>query len=201
MDQLEVPSPVNFHLMQDALDWESTAMDRPFRIEMFKQFADCFEAGNYRNALELGSGPGFLTEHILNRVSHVSVTLLDFSEAMHDLARARLKGFSENIKFILRDFKDSNWTDGLQKYDCVFSNQAVHELRHKSRALRLHQQVRNVLSKDGAYLICDHFHGHGAMQNDQLYMSQNEQLLSLQQAGFNTDVLLTMGSLQLVRAT
>lgn len=201
MVQLEVPSPVNFHLMQDAQDWESSAMNRPFRLEMFRKFADCFEKENFNRALELGSGPGFLAKFLCDRVADISLTLLDFSEAMHELAKERLKDCRQDIDFIRRDFSASDWAEGLEGFDCVFSNQAVHELRHKSRSGSFHQQVRKMLPDGGVYLVCDHFCGQGAMNNEQLYLTAEEQISCIETAGFRAEVLLRKGSLQLVRAT
>lgn len=199
MVQLEVPSPIDFHLLQNAKDWESTAMDRPFRLDMFNEFTESFEANRFDNALELGSGPGFLAEYLCKRIPDISLTLLDFSDAMHELARERLKGCRQNIEFVCRDFKDPNWTRGLRRYACVFSNQAVHELRHKSFAKALHEQVKDVLADGGVYLVCDHFFGPAAMKNDQLYMTPEEQVSCIRSAGFNTEVLLQKGSMQLDR--
>jgi hypothetical protein len=63
--------------------------------------------------------------------------------------------------------------------------QAVHELRHKSRASKLHQQVKDLLHTDGHYLVCDHYSGIDAMQNTELYMSAIEQKAALLDAGFS----------------
>jgi hypothetical protein len=38
------------------------------------------------------------------------------------------------------------------------------------------------------------------MQNDQLYMTPDEQVSCMQSAGFDTEVLLRKGSLQLIQA-
>jgi ubiquinone/menaquinone biosynthesis C-methylase UbiE len=88
----DVPSPIDLRLMSDASEWEATAMEkRPWRTEFFAKFAD--ELANMEPAaagvLELGSGPGFLASKVLSKVSGLHMTLLDFSEAMHALARQR----------------------------------------------------------------------------------------------------------------
>lgn len=200
MNQTEVPSSINFQLMQDAKDWEAAAMDRPFRLDMFEKFAECIAVERVTHALELGSGPGFLAKLLCDRIPDLELTLLDFSEAMHELAQERLKDCEQSILYERRDFKDPNWLDGLAGYDCVFTNQAVHELRHKSLAKELHTQVRRILPEGGIYLVCDHFFGQGAMQNEQLYMTADEQIQCLKEAGFDAQVLLRKGSLQLLRA-
>ena len=70
------------------------------------------------------------------------------------------------------------------EFECVITNQAVHELRHKHYAAKLHEQVKTILSPGGCYLVCDHFVGEGGMKNDQLYMSVSEQRDALLVAGF-----------------
>ena len=201
MSQSEVPSPVNFHLMQDALDWESTAMERPFRLDMFGMIAECIESRGIGNALELGSGPGFLARYLCDRVADISLTLLDFSEPMQILARTRLKDCVQNIRFVRRDFKSPEWTQDLGTFDCVVTTQAVHELRHKSRAKALHRRVKGDLDPGGVYLVCDHFYGPDAMSDGNLYMTPDEQVSCLSEAGFRAEVLLRKGSLQLVFAS
>jgi len=73
---------------------------------------------------------------------------------------------------------------GLSPFDAVVTNQAVHELRHKQRALGLHVQVRSLLSRGGLYLVCDHYLGEDGMKNAELYMSEDEQRAALSAAGF-----------------
>jgi trans-aconitate methyltransferase len=64
----DVPSPLEFRDMVDARAWAATAEQRPGRNE-------------------LGSGPGFLAERLLRRLPDAHYTALDFSPAMHELAR------------------------------------------------------------------------------------------------------------------
>ena len=78
--------------------------------------------------------------------------------------------------------------------------QAIHELRHKAHASRLHSQVRKVLKPGGAYLVCDHYVGEDGMTNDQLYMTVAEQRAALEAAGFAVTEMLRMRGLVLHRA-
>lgn len=161
---------------------------RPWRIEFFAQFASQIAASPLKilRVLELGSGPGFLAEHLLRSLVHVEYVLLDFSAPMHDLAKARFGVLQTRATFIERSFKEENWATGLGSFECVVTNQAVHELRHKRHAEELHRQVRKVLMPGGAYLVCDHFVGEGGMKNEALYMSVAEQRQALLAAGFES---------------
>ena len=182
----DVPSPIDWHSAEDVVAWEFTAQDRPGRSEMFQAFAARLKhLGQARaRVLELGSGPGFLAAFLLRELPHLQLTLLDISPAMHERAHMRLGSAASQVCFVERSFKDSNWTDGLGSFDAVVTNQAVHELRHRQHAIRLHTQVLGLLNAGGSYLVCDHFLGAGAMSNAQLYMSVQEQRQALLDAGY-----------------
>ena len=203
----DVPSPIDLRRMEDAIQWEATAMaKRPWRTEFFAAFVREMRGRGVRNArvLELGSGPGFLADAITAAIPDVRYTLLDFSPAMHELARRRLGSRAAAADFILADFRNADWSDGIGRFDFVVTHQAVHELRHRSRAAALHAQVRYILMDDGTYLACDHYVGPDGMSNAELYMTGEEQARALQEAGFTSvDVVLKKSGLILhaARAT
>ena len=198
----DVPSPIDLRVMADALAWEASAMEkRPWRSEFFAAMAtalkDC--AGP---VLELGSGPGFLAEYLLARIPASRYVMLDFSAAMHELARRRLGSEVARVEFVERSFKDATWSGGLGTFGAVVTNQAIHELRHKRYAQELHARVRTLLSPDGPYLVCDHFAGDGGMGNNALYMTVEEQVQALRAGGFGeVSELLRKGGMVLFHAT
>lgn len=192
--------------MSDATKWESTALQkRPWRTEFFNAFALEIQARDRMHGvriLELGSGPGFLATHLLDNVQKINqYVALDFSPAMHQLAAQRLGQRASSVEFVERSFLEPSWRDGLGKFDFVVTHQAVHELRHKSRAPSLHARVIELLTPSGAYLVCDHFAGEGGMKNTDLYMTVREQAQALNEGGFSSVVcLLEKGGLVLHRA-
>ena len=194
----DVPSPIDLRSMHDAREWATTAMmKRPWREQFFQRFIVELRALN-RNSmrvLELGSGPGFLAQRILEAIPGVECTLLDFSPAMHELARERLGPLMQRARPVVADFKCAGWDNGLGEFDAVVTNQAVHELRHKRHALKLHQSVRSLLKAHGCYLVCDHYIGNDGMTNDALYMTIEEQRRCLEDAEFSavTNLLETRG--------
>lgn len=202
---IDVPSPIDLHLMSDASEWEQSAMaKRPWRTEFFARFASEIEAASppVHRVLELGSGPGFLAAHLLAALGSITYILLDFSAAMHQLADARLGILASRAQFIERSFKEADWPEGLGQFDCIVTIQAVHELRHKRYAAELHTQARSLLTPSGVYLVCDHFFGEAGMKNDQLYMSIEEQRQALVAAGFSSvRSLMVKGGLVLHHAT
>ncbi|MFD1121445.1 class I SAM-dependent methyltransferase [Methylophilus flavus] len=203
--QPEIPSPIDLRDPATAADWAQSALvKRPWRPEFFQAFADTilkhFPAGAVR-ILELGSGPGFLAEHLLQALPESQYVALDFSAAMHALARQCVGPGREHIHFIERNFLTPDWSQGLGVFDVVVTMQAVHELRHKTRASALHQQVKSLLQSDGYYLLCDHHTDTGGMQNTELYMSVSEQKSALMTAGFtHVEQILNKGGMALHQA-
>ncbi|MEX3009545.1 class I SAM-dependent methyltransferase [Hoeflea sp. TYP-13] len=182
----DIPSAIDLRLMEDASKWASNAEQRPGRNAILDRLVE--EAGRRAGPdpliLELGSGPGFLAHRMLKEIPQARYTALDFSPAMHALARARVKPFIDRITFLERSFKSDSWAEDLQPFDIVVTNQAVHELRHKRHAKALHQQVHGLLTQEGSYLVSDHFSGDGGLPDTELFMSADEQSNALSEAGF-----------------
>lgn len=198
---IDVPSPIDLRLMDDARPWAETALARrPVRPEIFDAFAREIGDGP-RRVLELGSGPGFLADHLLRANSELHYVALDFSAAMHQLATERLGDRAARVTFVERSFREPAWVEGLGSFDFVVTNQAVHELRHKDYAPALHAQVKPLLAPAGRYLVCDHFLGEGGLSNDQLYMTVAGQRDALLRGGFaRADEVMVKGGLALHRA-
>jgi len=204
MTDEDVPTPIDFRDAQDAAEWERTAQARPGRAEIFETFSRELQRLGDRNlvVLDLGSGPGFLAAHLLDVMPNLQLTLLDFSAAMHELARQRLGPRAEHVCFVQRNFRHADWPLELGLFDVVVTNQAVHELRHKRYAPAFHAEVRKVLKPGGAYLVSDHYLGDGGLQNAQLYMTMAEQQAVLLGAGFSSvERVAAFGSMVMHSAT
>jgi SAM-dependent methyltransferase len=205
----DIPSPIDLREAEDARAWAEAAMrKRPSREEFFRAIVRELHSldANRNNSselavLELGSGPGFLARHILEAFPAIKYCALDFSPAMHELAREDLGELPERAEFVEKDFKSSNWMNGLPQFDAVVSMQVVHELRHKRHAPELYRAVRQLLRENGIFLVCDHFVGDGGMTDTALYMTRQEHVAALRIGGF-TDVrlILQKGGLVLFRA-
>jgi SAM-dependent methyltransferase len=156
----EVPSDHDFFDPGYVKQWtDSIVRYRPERLQLFKAFAA--EAAGIQkdrlSVLELGCGPGFLAEQLLQNCNISRYTLVDFSPHMLELSRERLARFKDRTVFFQRDFKKKSWTAAIPAdFDLVVSLQAVHELRHASRIPRLYAQLYNLLVPGGSLLVCDH---------------------------------------------
>lgn len=193
----DVPSPVDLQQLNDARVWASEVMEkRPYRIKFFAEFALHLINTNASAVLELGSGPGFLASHLLNKMANLEYTAFDFSPAMHCLAKERLGAGADRVNFVVGNFKEVGWESNLGEFNAVITLQAVHEVRHKERVPALFRAVKSLLKEKGIFLYCDHFYGESAMQNNDLYMSTLEQEQCLVQAGFtNVTRTLSIGTL------
>lgn len=201
----DVPMTLDFRIADKAREWTESAMSvRPWRAEFFAAFADVIArtcANQQCRVLELGSGPGFLAEQLL-KAADLAYVAVDFSAAMHELARQRLGALASRVQFIERSLLDAHWGEGLGEFNFAVTHQAVHELRHKRYAPTLHAQVRRLLVPGGRYLVCDHFYGEGGMSNAELYMTVDEQREALLGAGFTqVEQVLLKGGLVLHQAT
>jgi ubiquinone/menaquinone biosynthesis C-methylase UbiE len=149
--------------------------------------------------LELGSGPGFLAQRVLEICSQLQgYTLVDFSEPMLALARDRLLSFPA-ASFVHASFKSEEWPGRVAgPFDCILSMQAVHELRNKRHAVRLYEQAYDVLGVPGRIMICDHTPFDDSWTSTALYMTEAEQREALAAARFaNLRIELRIDSLVL----
>jgi ubiquinone/menaquinone biosynthesis C-methylase UbiE len=189
-DDEDVPYGENFHDEGEASAWADAAIrKRPWRRMIFERFATAVQESSLAGArvLELGSGPGFLAEHVLDRCPSIEqYTLLDFSEAMLALSRSRLSQHVARTSFVRADFKSDAWPAAAgAPFDFVLSLQAVHELRHKRHAQRLYEQVRSVASPGAQLIVCDHLPESAPTPRHRvLYMTVPEYLEVLGSAGF-----------------
>jgi len=189
----DVPSLVDLRSMADARDWASTAMARrPWRTEFFHRIADelSHSSSAQLSILELGSGPGFLARHLLTALPAATYVALDYSPAMHELAKERLGELADRVQFVEADFRTVQWSAGLPRFDAVVTVQAVHEIRHKRHASSLYRAIRLLVDPAGQFLMCDHFAGAAGMDDVVLFMSPEEHETALRCGGFSNVALL-----------
>ena len=192
----DLPYGENFHDEAEAAAWADAAIQkRPWRPMIFDMFVAAVAESDLLapRILELGSGPGFLAEHVLDRCPSVArYTLLDFAKPMLSLSEQRLGLHAARTHFVQADFKSESWPSRVAgPFDFVFSLQAVHELRHKRHAPRLYAQLRALLSPGAQLVVCDHLpESAPTPRHRRLYMTTSENLAELANAGFSDAKLL-----------
>ena len=192
----DVPYSEDLQSPSGATAWvEEADRKRPLRLEIRR--AITARLGKLRpgsRVLELGSGPGLLAEQALQACPHLGgYTLLDFSEPMLEMSRARLAQ-TPTATFVLEDFRSSHWVRRVDApYDAVVSMQAAHEVRHKRRLPALFEQVAGVLVPSGLFLMCDRVPEDDSARSTTLFMTAPEQGRALLDAGFEDVRLLLEG--------
>jgi SAM-dependent methyltransferase len=188
MSVKEVPSDHDFFDPAYVKHWtESISRYRPERKRLFEVFAA--EAARIKkgalSVFELGCGPGFLAEALLENCEIARYTLVDFSPQMLDLSRSRLAKFQDRTVFIQADFKKADWTAEVGAgFDLVVSLQAVHELRHASRIPKLYAQLHGLLLAGRTILICDHVNSSSSGHRAAHFMTVEEHLSTFKKVGF-----------------
>ena len=207
---IDIPSPINLKDPLEATQWAKEAnIKRPYRLEFFKHYISQILSHPKPDVriLELGSGPGFFAYELLSRQPNINYTAVDFSAAMHNLAKQRLATIPHTfVDFFLADFKQHDWYTVLngQRFDYVVIHQALHELRHKAYAYEFHKSIaQQVIQLDGYYFITDHLaQPDGNMKNLELYMTKDEHMQSLSNANFrNIQIGLEIEGLCTLQAT
>jgi cyclopropane fatty-acyl-phospholipid synthase-like methyltransferase len=186
----DVPPGVDFLSEPAARRWAEEAEAKlASRINFFAAFVQAIteHEPTIHRVLELGSGPGFLAEYILSRcVSIERYTLLDFSPTMLNLSAERLRTFGISVSYLRADFKQAGWTRHIDgPYDGIVTMQAVHELRHKRHAWGFYGACHAFSKRGGLLLVCDHLPHNGSERDRALFMTEEEHLAAIQNAGFS----------------
>lgn len=191
----DVPSPIDLRDPATARAWADNAdRARPWRQQIREAIAA--EIRGAHRVLEVGSGAGQLAQCVLER--EVSYVGLDFSPAMHELARERC---GDRATYVVGDFKQPGWSQGLGTFDAVITMQAVHELRHKRHAVALYRDVCEIAP---LFVVCDHepmLTAKTRFTPDQLRALNatcDEQHAYLRDAGFEPRTVLTLENMYVV---
>ncbi|NVB84066.1 MAG: class I SAM-dependent methyltransferase [Kofleriaceae bacterium] len=183
-DDEDLPIRVDFRDPATARTWiEETRIKRPYRPRFFAAFCAALAPRRQLRILELGSGPGQLAREILLHCDVHSYHALDFSQAMHELAAEHLGELATRVTFVIRDFREPAWPNGLGELDAVVTLQAAHETRHKRHLVPLLERARTVLAPGGVLLYADHYLTPESKLPG-LSPARDDQPLALERAGF-----------------
>jgi SAM-dependent methyltransferase len=165
-------------------EWERVAnFRRPFRAQFFDAFAAQLRQFTGARVLELGSGPGFLAEHLLERAEMAAYHLFDFSPHMLELSRARLARFADKVSFHQGSFLDESWWRPLPgPFDAIISMQAIHEVRRTERLAPLYAETRLLLEEGGAFLLADKIDDESKSEAERF--TADKHLNALREAGY-----------------
>lgn len=145
--------------VRDNFDAAAGSYDRKLQqfIPDFEEFYDAvlgfvpFEGDVEVRVLDLGAGTGLLSEMFADRFPHASLTLVDFSEKMLDVARQRLAGRGDRFRFVVADYLEEPFPG---QYDLVVSALSVHHLENEDKQ-RLFRKIQGSLAPGGFFVCAD----------------------------------------------
>ncbi len=145
--------------VRDDFDAAAGSYDRRLRqfIPDFEEFYGAvlgfvpFESDVELRVLDLGAGTGILSEMVADRFPHASLTLVDFSEKMLDIADQRLAGRGDRFRFVVADYLEEPFPE---QYDLVVSALSVHHLENEDKQ-RLFRKVQDSLAPGGFFVCAD----------------------------------------------
>lgn len=107
---------------------------------------------NRGDTLEIGPGPGYLGLEWLKNTNGTTLTGLDVSTDMVEIAKhnAAEYEFTERARYLLADASDIPFRNN--RFDCVFSNASLHEWVSPRQVLN---EIDRVLRPGGSYYITD----------------------------------------------
>jgi tRNA (cmo5U34)-methyltransferase len=132
----------------EAEEWDQLARRYQTRYdEMLAELAERIRPPANARILDLGCGSGALAELLLDRFPSVSVTLLDFSSNMIEVAGRRLKRYEGRTDFLCRKFEDMP----QGPYDVVVSTLALHHLETGAEKRDQYARILASLTPGGCF--------------------------------------------------
>ena len=102
------------------------------------------------DVLDLGAGTGLFASFIRQRYPEARLTLVDLSERMLDVARARFEG-DPRVRFVVADYTK---LEGAASYDLIVSSLSIHHLTDEEKAA-LYRNVYAMLRPGGIFVNAD----------------------------------------------
>ena len=138
-----------FHDADYVREWARRFEISPERQRLFADICEqILPFVNKANAtiVELGAGPGFLAEYILNYFSHIQYIGVDFSQAMLDIAKERIERHLSRVQFVRLDLlQDSLEQLPVTPVQAVVSTWSLHDLGGSEAIRRVYDESQSIL--------------------------------------------------------
>jgi ubiquinone/menaquinone biosynthesis C-methylase UbiE len=103
--------------------------------------------------LDVGSGPGFVTELVARQHPDAQITGIDISPEMVKMASETIPDeFRNRINYVMGDACDKNTISGLGTFDLIFSTFTMHHWADATKAIR---NLYDLLNENGVIYIYD----------------------------------------------
>lgn len=141
-----------FHDAEFVRGWASRFVPTAPRLQLFDMILEEVEKLGKPEAhvLELGTGPGYMARHMLERNQSISFEALDFSDVFMDVARETLGGLTARVTFTNADLMAQDWPSKLSKQpDAIVSTWALHDLGGQQPVADVYARCHEVLPAGG----------------------------------------------------
>ena len=147
-----------FHDEAFASAWAIRFVPTPERLELFALISSEVQSHVPTNGciVELGLGPGYLAEHLLNLLPGVHYCGIDFSRPMLDLARHRLRAHAPRVAYLQADLVKGNWRSGVPTtVHAIVSTWTLHDLGSRKHVSTVYGTCARILQDGGLFLNGD----------------------------------------------
>lgn len=120
-----------FHDDEFVRGWASRFEPTAPRLQLFDMIlAEVEKLGKAdSHVVELGTGPGYMARHILERNSALGYEALDFSDVFMQVAKETIDDLCHRVTFTNADLMTTDWPQKLSKRpDAIISTWALHDL-------------------------------------------------------------------------
>ena len=131
----------------------------PFREERFNAMFDALEALLPPDfvALDLGCGPGSLSQRLLERFPKARAIAVDQDPLLLAMGQGALGDVGGRLRWIDANLRESSWREriGVESVDVALSTTALHWLP-PAQLVRLYTELGTLIRPDGLFLNGDH---------------------------------------------
>ena len=124
----------------------------PDYIELIDNLIDIipFNKNAQIKICDLGSGTGNVTKRLIEEFPCASITCVDISPMMTDLAKSKLN--NANIKFEIADFNEYLFRE---QFDVIVSSLSLHHLESDDDKKMFYKRIFDALNPGGVFYNCD----------------------------------------------
>jgi len=185
-----------FHNKEFALGWAERFEPTPERIRLFELIFSQLKEAIPSDGLivELGMGPGYLANYLLERMPGASYRGIDFSAPMLEIAQERLERFSSRVTYTHADLVEEAWERKVSKpVHAIVSTWALHDLGSPNNINIVYERSYSALGDDGILINGDFIKPTEAMQEfegGRFYVAKHLELLA--NIGFSNPTCLSL---------
>ncbi len=152
--EVEQMDKVRTHFEEEAKEFDKIIRKIiPHYEEMIEAMMEVlpFKQSDQINVIDLGTGTGTIAKSIKDKFPNAKITCLDFSTNMLEMAKAKLKGYTD-INYVEGDFYTYIFKN---KYDLVISSLALHHLVTNEDKKNFYKAIYDALDEGGAFYNLD----------------------------------------------